>query len=158
MYSLIQAQLAYNNFFNLPVAPPAPVVKATPLDKEVVLDWGEDTVAVFATERSSAKGYTFEGYNVYQLPSASATIDQAVRLATYDVVDNILKIEDQFFDPNTGVVAVGVKQFGNDTGIKRFLDITSDQIKGGVPLVDGIKYYYAVTSLVTTLIRQSCSE
>jgi hypothetical protein len=141
-----QAQLAYNNFFNLPTAPPAPIVKATPLDKEIVLDWGEDTTTVYTTERSSVKGYTFEGYNVYQLPSASATIDQAVRLATFDVVDNILKIEDQFFDPQTGVVAVGVKQFGNDTGIKRYLDITTDQIRGGVPLVDGIKYYYAVTA------------
>jgi hypothetical protein len=141
-----QAQLAYNNFFNLPTAPPAPIVKITPLNKEIILDWGEDTTTVKATENSSAKGYTFEGYNVYQLPSASATIDQAVRLATFDVVDNILKIEDQFFDPLTGVVAVGVKQFGNDTGIKRFLDITTDQIKGGVPLVDGIKYYFAVTS------------
>ncbi|MDR3610946.1 MAG: T9SS type A sorting domain-containing protein [Ignavibacteriaceae bacterium] len=141
-----QAQLAYNNFFNLPTAPPAPIVKITPLDKEIVLDWGEDTSTVLTTERNVTKGYSFEGYNVYQLPSASATIDQAVRLATYDVVDNILKIEDQFFDPKSGVVAVGVKQFGNDTGIKRFIDITSDQVKGGIPLVDGIKYYYAVTA------------
>jgi hypothetical protein len=141
-----QAQLAYNNFFNLPTAPPAPDVKITPLDKEIVLNWGEDTAAVIATERSSTKGYSFEGYNVYQLPSASATIDQAIRLATYDVVDNVLKIEDQFFDPKSGVVAVGVKQFGNDTGIKRFIDITSDQVKGGIPLVDGIKYYFAVTA------------
>ena len=77
-----QAQLAYNNFFNLPTAPPAPVVKFTPLEKEIVLDWGEDTTTVYTTERSSAKGYTFEGYNIYQLPSASATIS---RLAARDL-------------------------------------------------------------------------
>lgn len=141
-----QAQLAYDNFFDLPTAPPAPKVTVTPLDKEIVLDWGEDAAAVAATETSSGKGFTFEGYNVYQLPTASSTIDAGVRIATYDRINGVGKIEDKFFDAKTGVVATGVLQFGNDTGIKRFLHITQDVLKGGTPLINGIKYYYAVTA------------
>jgi hypothetical protein len=142
-----QAQLAYDNFFNLPTAPAAPKVSVITLNKEIMLDWGEDTAAVKATEISSnGKGYTFQGYNVYQLPSASASISSGIRLSTFDVIDGIGKIQDYDFNTASGTVLKIVKQFGNDTGIKRFLDITTDQVRGGVPLVDGIKYYYAVTA------------
>jgi len=141
-----QAQLAYDNFFDLPVAPPAPEVNIVTLDKEIVLDWGEAQGKVSATESSDAKGYKFQGYNVYQLPSTSADVTQGKRIATFDVVDGIGKIEDFFFDPNTGVVAKGVRQFGNDTGIKRYLSIKNDELNGGTPLINGIRYYFAVTS------------
>ncbi len=141
-----QAQLAYDNFFNLPTAPPAPNVNYIPLNNKIVIDWGEDLAAVQATETSDAKGFKFQGYNVYQLPTASASLDEAVRLATFDIIDGVGKIEDKFFDPKTGVVATGVRQFGNDTGIKRFFTVTQDAIKGGTPLINGIKYYFAVTS------------
>jgi hypothetical protein len=141
-----QAQLAYDNFFDLPVAPPAPGVNAVQLDKEIILDWGIDNSKVLATESADIKGYKFQGYNVYQLPSASADVTTGKRIATFDILDGIGKIEDLFFDPNTGVVAKGVRQFGNDTGIKRFLNIKNDELKGGTPLINGIRYYYAVTS------------
>jgi len=141
-----QAQLAYNNFFNLPIPPPPPIVNVVPLSNEIMLNWGEDTAQVRATESNSAKGFTFQGYNVYQLPSASASVDEGVRIATFDVVDGVAKILDQAYDNKSGTVLTVVKQFGNDTGIKRFLDITLDQIKGGVPLINGIKYYFAVTA------------
>jgi len=141
-----QAQLAYDNFFDLPTPPPAPEINAVELDKSIVLDWGENMSAVDETENSDAKGYKFQGYNVYQLPSASATISEAKRIATYDINDGIGKIEDKYFDASTGVVAVGVRQFGNDTGIKRYLNIKTDELNGGTPLINGIKYYYAVTA------------
>jgi len=141
-----QAQLAYDNFFDLPVPPPAPEVKVVELDKEIVLDWSQNADAISATENSDEKGFKFQGYNVYQLPSASASISEAKRIATYDINDGFGKIEDEFFDPNTGVVATGVIQFGNDTGIKRFISIKNDDINGGIPLVNGNRYYFAVTA------------
>ena len=141
-----QAQLAYDNFFDLPVAPPAPGVNVVQLDKEIVLDWGFDNSKVLATESADIKDYKFQGYNVYQLPSASADVTSGKRIETFDIVDGIGKIEDLFFDPSTGVVAKGVRQFGNDTGIKRYLSIKNDELKGGTPLINGIRYYYAVTS------------
>ena len=140
------AQQAYDNFFNLPNAPAAPAVNAVALDKKIILDWGSDAAAVAATESNNKKGFAFQGYNVYQLPSASAQVSSGKRLATFDKIDGVGKIEDKFFDASTGVVATKVKQFGNDTGIKRSFTVTQDAVKGGVPLVDGIKYYFAVTA------------
>lgn len=140
------AQVAYDNNFDLPTPPPAPLTNPVELENKIVLDWGFDHNAVTATETSNAKGYAFEGYNIYQLPSASATISEGRRIATYDLINGIGKIEDFVFDVNTGSVVKLPVQFGNDTGIKRFLEVTGDVLKGGTPLINGIRYYFAVTA------------
>ncbi len=141
-----QAQVAYNNFFDLPTAPPAPEVTVTTLDREIILDWSKNTAKVEATETFNAKGHTFQGYNIYQLPTASSQVSDGIRVATYDIIDGIGKISDLVFDVRTGSVVLLPVQFGNDSGIKRFISITNDAVRGGVPLVNGIKYYFAVTS------------
>jgi hypothetical protein len=140
------AQVAYDNFFDLPTPPlPAPEVAVVALDKKIVLDWGENPLSVQTTESSNSKGYLFEGYNVYQLPNESASISEGRRLATYDLANGIGKISDLVFDPNTGSVVLLPVQYGNDTGIKRYLEITQDAFTQ-VPLVNGNRYYYAVTA------------
>lgn len=140
------AQFAYNNFFVIPTPPPAPKVSVAQLSSKIVLDWGEDKNAVANTENYASKGYTFQGYNVYQLPYKSASISQAKRLATYDVVDGIGKIYDEYFDANSGAVLTHVSEFGNDTGIQRSFFDSTDVFSSGKPLVNGISYYFAVTS------------
>lgn len=140
------AQSAYNNFFNLPTPPKAPQVKVATLDKKIVLNWGGDISAVAATENPVLKGYKFEGYNIYQLPNRAATIADAKRIATYDVADGVLKINDDYFDASSGVVANHVVEFGTDNGVQRFITISTDAFNSGNPLVDGIKYYFAVTA------------
>ncbi len=140
-----QAQLAYDNFFDLPTPPPAPEVTVTELDREILIDWSKNNAQVVGTESSVIKEYAFQGYNIYQLPSASATVAEGVRVATFDVNDGIGKIFDQVFDPNTGSVISVPVQFGNDTYIQRFISIDQDAIKQ-VPLVNGIRYYFAVTA------------
>ncbi len=141
----LQAQLAYDNFFDLPTPPPAPEVTVTELDREIVLDWSKNNAQVLATENSDAKGYAFQGYNVYQLPTAASSISEAVRVATFDKNDGIGKIFDQVFDPNTGSVVSLPVQFGNDTYLQRFISIKRDAIKQQ-PLINGIRYYFAVTA------------
>lgn len=140
------AQSAFDNNFDLPVAPPVPEVTTVALDKKIIIDWGESPARVSSTENYFSKGHTFQGYNVYQLPSASADVSQGVRLATFDVADGVLKINDDVFDVKTGSVVSLPVRFGNDTGIKRFFEVTSDAIKGGTPLINGIRYYFAVTA------------
>ena len=140
------AQLAYDNFFQLPSAPSAPSVTLTELDRQVLLDWGSDALAAAKTEASNTNGFKFQGYNVYQLPSASATITEAKKIAVFDVVDGVTRIVDQVFDPSTGVVTGKVVQLGTDSGIKRFLSVNGDAFNGNAPLINGIKYYFAVTS------------
>ncbi len=140
------AQVAYDNFFDLPVPPvPGPEVNVVTLDKKIVLDWGENPVAVQLTETSNSKGYLFEGYNVYQLPTASSNVAEGKRIATYDIVNGIGKIYDFVFDPTTGSVVELPVQFGNDTGIRRYLEITQDALNE-IPLVNGNRYYFAVTA------------
>ena len=152
------AQDAFDNFFDLPTAPPAPEVNVAgtfdvtlnayyALDKQVVLDWGENQTKVNATENFNSKGYKFEGYNVYQLTKRHLPMFRKERrLATYDVANGVLKIEGEFFDITTGSVAKKVQQFGNDTGLKRYFEITRDELNGGTPLINGIRYYFAVTA------------
>jgi hypothetical protein len=139
------AQVAYDNFFDLPVPPPPPDVSVSALDQQIVLDWSKDPARVQLTESSDSKGYKFQGYNVYQLPTASSSPSEGVRVATYDIIDGVGKIYDLVFDPTTGSVVELPVQFGNDVGIKRFISITQDAINQ-VPLVNGIRYYFAVTA------------
>jgi hypothetical protein len=141
------AQLAYDNFFSLPAPPSAPKVTATELDEEILLNWGSDQAAVTATEGTDNRGFKFQGYNVYQLPSAGATITEGKKIAVYDLAgDGITRVTDQVFDPSVGVVTGKVVQLGTDSGIKRFVSVNADALKGGTPLVNGLRYYFAVTS------------
>lgn len=142
----LQAQLAYDNFFNVPTPPPAPEVTIAELDKEVVLSWGSDPNKVNATESYSKGGFAFQGYCVYQLPTRTAQANEAKLIATYDIVDGVLKINDLEFDASSGVVQSKVVKFGSDSGIKRYISIKTDAFKGGLPLNNGSKYYFAVTA------------
>ena len=92
------------------------------------------------------KALFFKDTMFIKLPSTSADVSAGVRIATYDIADGIGKIKDDIFDTNTGEVVNVPVQFGNDTEIRRFLDIRTDALKGGTPLINGIRYYFAVTS------------
>jgi hypothetical protein len=141
------AQLAYDNFFSLPSPPSAPKVTVTELNEEILLNWGSDPVAVQATESTDNRGFRFQGYNVYQLPSAGASISQGRKIAVYDLAgDGVTRITDQVFDATVGVVTGKVVQLGTDSGIKRFFSVTGDALNSGAPLVNGLRYYFAVTS------------
>lgn len=141
-----KAQIAYDNFFDLPVPPPSPLVNVIELDRKVVLDWGSNLDRVSQIENYSSKGHTFQGYNIYQLPTASSSIEDAILLATFDVVDGVGGIEDKVFNADLGSVVTLPIRFGNDTGLERSFSITTDKVKGGTPLINGIKYYFAVTA------------
>jgi hypothetical protein len=140
------AQLAYDNFFNIPPPPPAPQITVTEANQEVIFVWGSNPTAVNTTEHFNAGGFAFEGYNVYQLPSASAGKDAAVRIATYDLANGVQRILDEEFDPVSAEVIKVVKQFGSDAGIKRSISIKTDALRGNTPLINGIRYYFAITA------------
>lgn len=142
----IAVQNAYNDLFDLPKAPPSPKVKGIALNKQIVLEWGSDLAGVTASESYDNKGYTFEGYNVYQLPSPSASFSQAIKLATYDLEGNgVRTIYDDVFDVALGIIIRVVRQQGTDSGIQRQLVINEDRVRA-LPLVNGQYYYFAVTS------------
>jgi hypothetical protein len=138
------AQFAYDNLFVLPIYPP-PVVSETNLDGKVLLNWANQK-NLDAIENPNHAGYPFEGYNVYQLPSATTDLSTAVKIATFDVVNNVTTILDDQIDPTSGAIIQKPVEVGKNSGISRFITISTDAIRGNVPLVNGTQYYFAVTA------------
>ncbi len=136
------AQAAYNSLFQLAVPPPNPVVHAAQLNNEIVLTWG-DPVTSANTEDYSSKGYTFEGYNVYQYQRNSTSGGKLI--ATYDLVDGIKTIQDTTFSVPLGTYIVTPTEYGTDSGIRHAIIITKDAFTGG-PIVNSRDYYFAVTA------------
>ncbi len=133
------AQNAYDAQFVLP-SPPKPVVVAHELDEQIILSW-EDGADI--AENYSFLGYDFEGYNVYQGESKNGPWKC---IATYDKVNGISVIMDKGLDLETGLILEGPVQFGTDAGLVRMININTDYIRGNVDLINGRKYYYAVTT------------
>lgn len=139
------AQNAYDVDFNIATPPPAPGVKVSEFSDHVVLNWS-DIAQYGPTESFKKAGYTFEGYNVYQLPSANATIEEATRVATFDVMNGISVVTGLTVDQVTGVEISKVFAFGNDMGIQRTINLTQDYIKTLPTMYAGTRYYFAVTA------------
>ncbi len=139
------AQDAYDKFFVLPSPPRVPNVSAIGLDQQVVLNWGFDLERVDETESLNKENFTFQGYNVYQLPDPTATKEEAVRIATFDLVDGIKAVRDRTVDPVSGEEEIVVVQFGGDYGIERSITIDKNYLTN-LPLNNGSRYYFAVTS------------
>lgn len=145
------AQSAYDNFFVLPSPPATPTVTATPYSNEILLVWGDDQAKVVETENSVVTGiaghgeFRFQGYNIYQLPTKSATKEEATRIATFDVVDGVKVILDSEVDPTSGVTLMLPQQYGGDYGVVRSFNVKKDYIKNS-QLENGTSYYFAVTA------------
>jgi hypothetical protein len=141
------AQFIYNNLFKaIPRAPEKPAVVVTPQESQIVLEWGSNLEKVAATEANDPLlGFNFEGYNIYQLPTANSTIDQAKKIATFDVINGITSIYATKFVGSIGDIVTVPIQSGTDSGIKRSFIIDKDYITGGV-LYAGATYYFAVTA------------
>ncbi len=138
-------QDAYNSFFQVASPPAPPDVRVAELDGTIVLDWGWNRDAVTRSETQGSPGFEFEGYNLYQLPSAQATLSQGRKLATYDRDNGVTTILGIDLDEQSGVVLDVPKQIGGDSGIRRNTKITQDALRG-TPLVNGQSYYFAVTA------------
>ncbi|NQT63663.1 MAG: hypothetical protein HQ556_11940 [Candidatus Marinimicrobia bacterium] len=133
------AQGAYDAQFVLP-SPLSPKVLVSELDEQIVLSWAEGREEV---EAFSELEYNFEGYNVYQGESENGPW---TLVATYDIENLITTILDKNFNPENGLILEAPVQFGNDTGIEILIDLQRDHVRGNIDLVNGRKYYYAVSS------------
>ncbi len=147
------AHLAYYFDFRTPkFQPPAPRVVASTTKNVVVLSW-DDAAEEFQFNTSGdlpANALTFrwkfEGYNVYQLSKPemdSAT--QAMKIATFDVVDEIMDVWDLVHDEASGEDLLRPVQTAFDTGLRRYLLIDQDRLRHR-PITYGREVYFAVTS------------
>lgn len=139
------AQYAYDQDFQLPSAPASPKVQTVELDGEVTLNWGYDDAAIAATEETVSQGFEFEGYNVYQLPSATSPLSSGEKVATFDLVNVTQTIFDKGVDPASGFVVDQPKQSGSNSGVQRFYNTDYDELRNR-PMSNGVTYYFAVTA------------
>jgi len=139
------AQEAFDNLFELPSPPAPPNVVASELDGAIFLNWSGNAAAVAATENHNDLGHVFEGYNIFQLPSAGASASAGIRLATEDISNGITTISQEKFDISSGQVLNLPVQFGNNTGLSRVFTITADALRS-LNLVNGQTYYFGVSA------------
>lgn len=139
------AQEAFDNLFELPRPPQPPVLSATEFNGQILLNWGENPTEVAKTEGVVDKGYAFQGYNVYQLPTAGASLNQGIKLATFDLVDEVTTIAQETFDQGSGLVLELPVQIGRNSGIQRTFVIARDRLREKL-LINGQTYFFAVTA------------
>ena len=133
-----------------PQPPAAPITRSVTLDDRVLLEWGFDTLRVSQTELTVLPGsLTFEGYNVYQLPSGTSSLSEGKKIATFDALSTATTIVQEVLDPSTGLIDEEIVQEGNNTGIRRNMELTRNYLAGPGKddrLKTGAEYFFAVTA------------
>ncbi|MFA7289017.1 MAG: hypothetical protein WC055_09050 [Melioribacteraceae bacterium] len=140
------AYITYDHFFDVIAAPHKPVVTVSTKEDEITLSWDKDTDVIQETEGFSKYGFKFEGYNIYQIPAPGTSLSDAVRIATFDIINDVKTVIDSLFDPSTQLYLDRIVAYGSDSGIKRSISIFQDALNSNLPLNYGQKYYFAVTS------------
>ncbi len=112
------------------------------MSNKIILDWGGDQASVNKIENFNDQGYKFEGYEIYQLPSPSASLSDGVNIGTFDLADGITTILDTVKE--AGVLLPKIVVRGKDNGVQRYLTITKDVLRGNTTLKNGQEYYFAV--------------
>lgn len=139
------AQYAYDQLFDIPIMP-TPDISAAELDNQITISWSSDETIKNSIENSPHGPYDFQGYAVYQLPYGSTDVTQGVRVATFDVADNVSVIADKVLDENTGLIYTKPIVFLNNASvIQRFLSLDKDYINNKA-LINGQSYTFAVTA------------
>jgi len=130
-----QLQQAYNLNFDVPTPPVAPEVVVTEEDNQVMLTWAKNA------EAYEQLGYDFEGYNVYIGDSPGGPWK---RVATYDLINGVLVVQDATYDDDSGVIVKLPSSFGEDKGLKYHYTFTKDYNE--FSMANGNTYHVAVTS------------
>jgi hypothetical protein len=150
-------QFAQNTFDALFVVPtvPSPNVNFTNLDRTVVLDWGWDPNTIDKSENRTINpgGYVFEGYNVYQLPTQGANLDQGKRLATYDLINAYSVLLDLTFDQASGLIITKPVQYGSNSGVEHVFKFSVDALADKPALNNGQDYFLGVTAYYRSTVN-----
>jgi hypothetical protein len=138
------AQTVFDLNFDIPQPPPSPTVYVQPLDRAVRLIWDRTAVGTHSANAFLGQDFVFEGYRVWQLPSAGGGTPKVI--ATFDQAGNAIgPIYSDLFNSAVGAVERTLVINGTDEGLRFQLDITNDAIRGG-RLVNYKDYYFAVTA------------
>jgi hypothetical protein len=138
---------AFDNNFDFIRIPEIPQLSLSTKQNlsSIELWWDENESLLQQVEGYEESGYTFQGYNVYQLYNEYSFKVNAKRLATFDKVDGIKEIPGIIMNPETGFPMEGTEQFGTDSGIERRFVVQWDSINN-IYLMPGRTYNFLVTA------------
>ncbi len=136
---------AFDTTWTTMVIPVIDTLSTDPLVLDTTYTWEQAIVAIDTTFRGEPTTFTFQGYNVYQLETASGQ-GAIERIATFDLIDGVTDIKDRVLHPAVGEYVDIRVQFGSDSGIRRSLLIEADELGGDIPLKINRAYYFAVTA------------
>ena len=135
------AASAFKNLINgvKSPSPLPPVISLSNDSSSIQIQWDNKA------ESFNQAGYSFEGYNLYQLSAPFDSKESAMLIASFDKVDGIKTIYGQALNPLTDQVYSQLQQSGSDTGLQYSFKPTIDYINN-YHFVKGKNYYYAVTA------------
>lgn len=164
----ILAQAAYDADFDIPTPPPAPprcqpnstneqlqpgsgsCLYASEIDGEAALVWGYPTNSnnylgsydlfdpFLANLGLDDTTYTFEGFNIYRYPTSSFAADQREHVATFDIANGVMQVNDPVFDPDVGEFINQVSARGTDSGLQYHFPLPN--------LTNYTDYYYGISA------------
>ncbi len=138
------AQEYYTSLVSRNSAFPTPGATISGLDKTIIVEWEKDTASLNRIEQFNAGGMRFEGYHVFQLPTALSPRSDWKLVATFDLKNEFTQILEEVFNQTSGNVETIVRHFGTNSGISRYMILTNDSLHSG-PLINGREYHFAVT-------------
>ncbi len=135
------ARLAFNNMMQgiKTPSPDAPIMNVTNNNNAVQIQWKNNA------EDFNHVGFSFEGYNVYQLSCDLPSKDNAKLIATFDKVDGVTSLFGEALDAATDRVFNQQQQFGTNNGLQYNFTVSKDYINN-TPLLKGRTYYFTVTA------------
>lgn len=141
------AQNFYDYDFQVtsPVAITSPNVEVSPLDRNIIVSWYDDP-NLENIETFSQIGYKFQGYTVYQYPNYHFNQKEAKELITFDLNDGIAKVISENTDFSDPSKLYQIEKDGRDLGLQRHFLIEDDLFNSDLPLNNGSKYYFGVSS------------
>jgi hypothetical protein len=148
-----KAQALYNDSFNIADGPDAPELTVRELDRKIVIALENTRETEQYTERVLDENkipyhYKFQGYQVYQLSSATVTNaelsnpDRARLIGQVDIKDEHTKLVNTVYDPEVGGPKMTVMVDGANKGVKHTFEITDDAFARGDKGLVNFKFYY----------------
>ena len=158
-----KAQALFDNCFKVLNGPDAPDIEIVELDRELVLNLSNgptsnnflesykelDPLIISPAGETWDPYYRFQGYQLYQLSSASVSVtdldnpDLARLVFQSDIKDSVENLINYNFDVSIGANVPTLEVSGSDLGITNSIQITEDQFAtGNKDLVNNQTYYY----------------
>ena len=161
-----KAQALFENCFKVLDGPHSPELEIQELENELILtlhnspssnnvkeDYAEFDPFIVAADTSADKFYRFQGYMIYQLVDASASVSdiensaKARLVAQCDIKDDAKRLINYEFDEDMQASVPTERVNGENKGIRHSFRITEDQFAQGVrKLVNFKRYYYLAIS------------